>query len=87
MLDDCDGLRFWSSDTLDGNGVRDPAEPARSIVSSIDGVEILDVYIFIEPYRSGAEVDYVSLFGPIARMKWVSAPSWLMGPSLYPLVL
>jgi len=56
LLDDCDGLRFWSSDTPDGNGVRDPAVPAQGVVSSIDGVEILAVYIFIEPYRNGAEV-------------------------------
>jgi len=55
-LDGVQGMRFWSANSLEDEEPRDPAEPARGVLSWDGEVEILSVYIFIEPFRSGARV-------------------------------
>ncbi|MBN1858293.1 hypothetical protein JW848_03705 [Candidatus Bipolaricaulota bacterium] len=60
MLDLGQGLRFWSADSPGDFAPRDPTTPARGVITREGNVEILTVYILIEPYRSGAAV-YVRL--------------------------
>lgn len=56
QLDGVQGLRFWSGDRAEDTSARDPSQPSRGIVSRDGEVETLTVYIFVEPYRSGANV-------------------------------
>ena len=51
------GKRFWSADELDDATPRDPAHPARGVVEVVDGVERLTVYVLVERFDNGAEVD------------------------------
>ncbi len=60
MLDGEQGLRFWSADSPQDFAAADPAAPASGVITHEDGIDILTVYILIEPYRSGAHV-YVRL--------------------------
>ena len=55
-LDGVQGLRFWSADSLEDVEPRDPREPARGIVSQDGELETLSVYIYVEPFRSGARI-------------------------------
>lgn len=56
QLDLEQGLRFWSSDSMDADSSSDPTQPVRGVIGSDEGVETLRVIIHIEPYRSGASV-------------------------------
>lgn len=56
LLDGVQGLRFWSADSAEDASVRDPREPSRGTVSQEGEIETLTVYIFVEPFRSGARV-------------------------------
>ena len=56
QLDEVDGLRFWSADSPDDAIPRAPTDPARGVIGYDGDVETLTVYVFIEPYRSGAKV-------------------------------
>lgn len=56
LLDGVDGLRFWSADALADTEPRDPTVPARGVIGYDGDVETLTVTIFVESYRSGAEV-------------------------------
>lgn len=56
LLDGVQGLRFWSSDRPDDEDPRDPRRPSRGTVASEGDVETLCVYVFLEPFRSGARV-------------------------------
>ena len=56
QFDDTQGLRFWSADHPSAISSADPTRPARGAITREDEVEILTVYILIEPYRSGAHV-------------------------------
>ncbi|SED93461.1 hypothetical protein [Ruania alba] len=55
-LDDAPGKRFWSTDSPDDPTPRDPAEPARGIIESVDGVPHQRVYVQVEPFDNGADV-------------------------------
>jgi hypothetical protein len=55
-LDDEQGMRLWSADSPDDPTPRDPDDPARGVISHQDGIEILTVYVFVEPFQSGARV-------------------------------
>lgn len=50
------GKRFWSMDTPDVAGPRDPLAPARGVIDEIDGVERLSVWIGVERFDNGADV-------------------------------
>lgn len=56
LLDQVEGLRFWSANSIHDGLPGEPTEPARGVIDCDGDVEILTVYIFIEPYRSGAIV-------------------------------
>ena len=56
VLDDEDGLRFWSTDSPGDPAPREPTSPARGVLSADGNVEILAVYVFVEPYANGARV-------------------------------
>lgn len=57
-LDDADGKRFWSVDRLsdDAASPRDPLNPARGVVETVDGVGALTVHIVSERFADGASV-------------------------------
>jgi len=56
ILDDEDGLRFWSADSPADPAPREPTSPARGVLSTDGNVEILTVYVFVEPFANGARV-------------------------------
>jgi len=56
QLDGIQGLRFWSADSPDDPSPNDPTLPCRGVVATDGDVETLTVYMFVEPYRSGARV-------------------------------
>ena len=55
-LDGVQGMRFWSSNSPDDATPRDPRQPARGVVSQNGESETLSVYIFVEPFASGARI-------------------------------
>lgn len=59
-LDHENGKRFWSADAPDDSAPKEPTEPARGVIESIEGVEHLTVYVIVEPFDNGADV-YVRL--------------------------
>jgi hypothetical protein len=52
--DNVRGKRFWSTYTRDDYEPRPPEHPARGVIEEIDGVEVLRVYVQIEPFDNGA---------------------------------
>jgi hypothetical protein len=56
-LDDAPGKRFWSADAPGDGTPRDPREAARGVVEQVEGVETLTVWIGVESFENGAEVD------------------------------
>lgn len=59
-LDGVRGKRFWSSnDSLQTNPLSEEL-PARGVIKKINGVEMLTVFIFSEPFNNGAKV-YIRL--------------------------
>ena len=56
VLDGEQGLRFWSANSAENASPLDPLAPARGTITEDGGVETLSVYVFVEPYRSGARV-------------------------------
>ncbi len=56
QYDDEQGLRFWSADHPSAVRLADPSCPARGVITHQDEIEVLTVYVLIEPYRSGAHV-------------------------------
>ncbi|MBN1853615.1 MAG: hypothetical protein JW829_12860 [Pirellulales bacterium] len=54
QLDGVRGKRFWSVDVLDDLSPRSPERPARGIVSQNGPVEILELFLLIERFQSGA---------------------------------
>ncbi len=54
QLDGVRGKRFWSVDTLDDRSARQPEHPARGLLSRKGDVEILEVFILVERFSSGA---------------------------------
>ncbi len=61
-LDDVPGLRMWSTDDPDDARPRDPSDPARGVVSVVDGVEALTVDVVVEPFADGADVRVRAVF-------------------------
>lgn len=55
-LDDTRGKRFWSADSPDDAAPKPPERPARGEVVEGDGVEMLRVFILVEPFNNGADV-------------------------------
>ncbi len=55
-LDDARGKRLWSADSPEDVAPRPPELPARGTITSDGDVEWLTVYVFVEPFRSGARV-------------------------------
>lgn len=55
-LDDVRGKRFWSADEPADAAPQPPERPARGRIIEEDGVEMLRVFIQIEPFDNGAEV-------------------------------
>jgi hypothetical protein len=55
-LDGVQGKRFWSADRPDDPTPLDPTRPAQGVVSVVDGVETLTVYVLVEPFANGADV-------------------------------
>lgn len=56
-LDDVPGKRFWSADSPGSPTPRPVDRPARGVVEVIDGVEQLTVWVQVERFANGAEVD------------------------------
>jgi len=56
-LDDAPGKRFWSADAPGDGTPRDPREAARGVVEQVEGIETLTVWIGVESFENGAEVD------------------------------
>lgn len=55
QLDHVPGLRMWSTDSLD-SALHPSTHPAPGIVSHDGTVQVLTVFIRVEPFRSGAHV-------------------------------
>jgi hypothetical protein len=55
-LDDVRGKRFWSADDLMDPTPRQPTQPARGVIETVDGVEHLRVFVLAEPFENGAHV-------------------------------
>lgn len=55
-LDDVRGKRFWSADGLTDLTPRQPTQPARGVIETIDGVECLRVHVLSEPFENDAHV-------------------------------
>lgn len=55
-LDGVQGKRFWSADSLTNVLPSAPEAPARGVISAIDGVERLSVYVVAETFDNGAAV-------------------------------
>jgi hypothetical protein len=55
-LDDVRGKRFWSVDDLSDLTPRQPEQPARGVLETVDGVECLRVFVLAEPFENGAHV-------------------------------
>jgi len=55
-LDGVQGMRFWSSNSPEDEQPRDPREPSRGVVTQDGEIESLSVYIFAEPFGSGARI-------------------------------
>jgi hypothetical protein len=56
-LDETAGKRFWSMDEPGGGAPGLALEPARGVIEEVDGVECLTVWIGVERFANGAEVD------------------------------
>ena len=59
-LDGRQGKRFWSADGPGDPTPRPPEMPARGIVTQEGGIEVLRVFVLVEPFESGAK-PYVRL--------------------------
>lgn len=55
-LDQVRGKRFWSANDSLQRDPGDPLFPASGVVKMIDGVSTLTVFVFCEPFESGAKV-------------------------------
>jgi hypothetical protein len=55
-LDDVRGKRFWSAETLDDVTPKDSVRPCRGLVTTVDGVERLSLFVVSEPFDNGAQV-------------------------------
>lgn len=55
-LDDIQGKRFWSADSLDDTTPAAAEMPTRGLVTTLDGVERLTVFIISEVFENGAKV-------------------------------
>lgn len=55
-LDGVQGKRFWSADEPTDVTPRSPEDPAPGVVSTVDGVETLTVFVMCEPFDNGARV-------------------------------
>jgi hypothetical protein len=56
QLDGVAGKRFWSADSPTNPSPQPPDRPARGVIESVDGVEQLRLYIFVERFLSGAHL-------------------------------
>jgi hypothetical protein len=56
QLDDVRGKRIWSADDLEDRTPRSPERAARGRITTIEGVEGLQVFILVEPFENGADV-------------------------------
>jgi len=75
------GKRFWSADDRSDLTPRDPLQPARGVVETVDGVERLRVFVLIEPYDNGADVA-VRLSFRADRPREVAIATWRNGASV-----
>jgi len=55
-LDDVPGLRMWSTDDPGALSPRDPRDPVRGTVATVDGIETLTVDVAVEPFANAADV-------------------------------
>ncbi|MBX3091298.1 MAG: hypothetical protein KF801_02185 [Cryobacterium sp.] len=55
-LDDAQGKRFWSADSLEDVAPRASDHPARGVVSELHGIEQLSVFVLSESFDNGARV-------------------------------
>ncbi|MCU1410867.1 MAG: hypothetical protein JWR04_1574 [Rhodoglobus sp.] len=75
------GKRFWSADDRSDLSPRDPLQPARGVVETVDGVERLRVFVLIEPFDNGADVA-VRLSFRADRPHEVAIATWRNGSSV-----
>lgn len=55
-LDNLPGKRIWSADTDADATPRAACEATRGVTQTIDGVETLTLFLFVEPFANGAQV-------------------------------